>query len=158
MGVQDFLIKEAYVAFISMLPIVELRGAIPIGAGLGLPLLPTYIVSVIANCIPVPFILWLAKPVIRFLKQTKLLAPLAERFERKAEQNREKIMKYTSFALFLFVAIPLPGTGAWTGSIIASILEVRPKYAIPAICFGVLGAGIIMSCGTGIVQWIINLF
>lgn len=152
------LTNYLYIAFISMLPVVELRGAIPVGVALGLDLVPTYIISVVANCIPVPFILWLMPPVMRYLKKTRALKWFADFLERRTEKNKEKIMKYSAFGLFLFVAIPLPGTGAWTGSMIAALLDLKKKYALPSVIAGVIGAGIIMSTGSYIVKWIINLF
>lgn len=143
---------------VSMLPIVELRGAIPIGTGLGLNLWWTLIISIIGNLIPVPFIILFARPIIRWLKRTKLFSPVALWLENKVEKNKEKITKYEKLGLFLFVAIPLPGTGAWTGSLVASFLEMRIKDSFPAIIGGVIGAGIIMTLGSQAVKFLISLF
>lgn len=154
----NLLSKEFYVAFISMLPLIELRGAIPVGMTLGLSTIVTYIIAVIGNILPIPFILWFSRPIMAWLKKTKLLRPIAEKLEKKTEANRDKIMKYSAFGLFLFVAIPLPGTGAWSGALAAALLDMRFKYAFPSIVAGVMTAGLIMCFGTSIVQWIIGIF
>ena len=147
-----------HVALISVIPILELRAAIPLGLSLGLNVYITYLVAVLANLLPIPFVLFLSRPLMDFLKSTKLLKPIADRLERKVEKNRTKIMKYSAFGLFLFVAIPIPGTGAWSGALAASLFDMRFKYAFPSIVLGVMTAGIIMCFGTSILQWIINLF
>ena len=154
----NLLSKEFYVAFISMLPLIELRGAIPVGMTLGLSTIVTYIIAVIGNILPIPFILWFSRPIMAWLKKTKLLRPIAEKLEKKTEANRDKIMKYSAFGLFIFVAIPLPGTGAWSGALAAALLDMRFKYAFPSIVAGVMTAGLIMCFGTSIVQWIIGIF
>lgn len=154
----NYFSKELWVAFVSMVPLIELRGAIPVGAALGLPWLTTYIIAVIGNLLPIPFILWFSRPIMAWLKKTKPLRPIAEKLEQKTEANREKIMKYSAFGLFLFVAIPLPGTGAWSGALAAALLDMRFKYAFPSISLGVMAAGLIMQFGTTIVQWIIGIF
>ena len=115
-----------YIFLISMLPIVELRGAIPVAFALGLNPLHAFIVSVLGNLLPVPFILLLITPLCTYLKKTRLF----EWFPR--------------IGLFLFVAIPLPGTGAWTGALVASFLDFRFRDAFLSILCGVLGAGVIM--------------
>ena len=117
------------VFFVSMVPVVELRGAIPIGLGLGLPVLPTYVICVLGNMLPVPFIYLFAR---RFLIWGG----------RKLE---EKAGKGLTVALLLFVGIPLPGTGAWTGTLAASILDMKFKDVLIACMGGVLLAGIIMG-------------
>ncbi|MBR5218876.1 MAG: small multi-drug export protein [Clostridia bacterium] len=147
-----------YVAIISMVPLIELRGAIPVGVALGMEPWLLYTVAVIANCIPIPFILWLMPPIMRYLKKTRALRWFADFLERKTEKNKDKVLKYSTFGLFLFVAIPLPGTGAWSGALIASLLDLKPKYAFISIVCGVIGAGLIMSLGSYAVEWLINLF
>lgn len=144
------MLKEyLYTFFISMVPIIELRGAIPIGVGLGLPLIGAFIVSVIGNCLPVPFILLFIRVILKWMKGVKHLDKIALFLENKAHKKSVKVLKYASAGLFLFVAIPLPGTGAWTGALIAALLDMRMKYALPSICAGVLCAGVIVSliCG-----------
>ena len=140
----EFL-NHLWVFFISMLPIIELRGGIPTGAVLGLPLWSNYLVSIIGNFLPVPFILLFIRKILAWMKTTKRLAKIALWLEEKAQKKSDQVMRYASLGLFLFVAIPLPGTGAWTGALIASLLDMRMKYALPAIFLGVLAAGAIMS-------------
>lgn len=144
-GLGEAFANYVYVVIISMLPIIELRGAIPVAFALGMPLVPSFIISVIGNLLPVPFILLLITPFCNWLKTTKMLAWFPEFLERKVEKNKEKVTKYANLGLFLFVAIPLPGTGAWTGALIASFLNFRFRDAFMAITGGVITAGIIMS-------------
>ena len=144
-GLSEAFANYVYVLIISMLPIIELRGAIPVAFALGLPLVPSFILSVVGNLLPVPFILWLITPFCNWLKKTRLFKWFPEFLERKVNKNKEKVTKYATWGLFLFVAIPLPGTGAWTGALIASFLDFKFKDAILAITGGVLTAGVIMS-------------
>ena len=144
-GLSEEFANYVYVLIISMLPIVELRGAIPVAFALSLPPVPSFIVSVIGNLIPVPFILLLITPFCNWLKKTRMLSWFPEFLERKVEKNREKVTKYAIFGLYLFVAIPLPGTGAWTGALIASFLDFKFKDAFISIILGVLTAGLIMG-------------
>ncbi len=131
---------------ISMLPIVELRGGIPYGVGFGLNPWTAYIVAVLGNLLPVPFILLFMDVVFSVLKK---MGGVFERFalwlERKAYNNQEKIEKYKVFGLMLFVAIPLPGTGAWTGAMAASVLGISKKKAVISIAAGVILAGFIVT-------------
>jgi len=133
------------VFFCSMLPIIELRGSIPLGAALGLPWYTNYIVSAFGNLIPVPFILLLINKIIDWMKTTKLFSRFALWLERKAEKNRSKLEKGIFIGLMLFVAIPIPGTGAWTGALLASLAGVKFKKSMLAIAIGVLIAGVIMT-------------
>lgn len=144
-GLGEAFANYVYVLIISMLPIIELRGALPVAFALDMPFLPSFIVSVAGNLIPVPFILWLITPVCNRLKKTKMFAWLPAFLERKVEKNKEKVTKYANWGLFIFVAIPLPGTGAWTGALIASFLDFKFRDAFLAITGGVVTAGIIMS-------------
>ena len=129
----------------SMLPVAELRASIPLGAVLELPWYVNYIVSVIGNFIPVPFILLFIRKILQLMHRVKGLSKIAIWLEDKAHRCSDKVLKYASFGLLLFVAIPLPGTGAWTGALAASVLDLRMKYALPSIFCGVLIAGFIMS-------------
>ncbi len=148
-----------YVFLISMLPIVELRGAIPVAFALGLDLIPSYIISILGNLLPVPFILLLITPFCNLLKKTKLFAWFPRWLEKKVEKNEKKVTKYKNFGLFLFVAIPLPGTGAWTGALVASFIGYKFRDAFIAIACGVLVAGIVMSAlSFGVIDFIIGLF
>ncbi len=147
--------SEIKIFIISLLPIVELRGAIPVGAALGLDPFVAYAVSVVGNLLPVPFIILLGRSIINLLKKIKIFKGITEKIERKISQKADKVMKNAAFGLFLFVAIPLPGTGAWTGALIASLFDMRFKYALPSIALGVLAAGIIMTLGSyGIVSFL----
>ncbi|MBE7024554.1 MAG: hypothetical protein E7408_00665 [Ruminococcaceae bacterium] len=153
----DTLSKELQVLLMAMVPVVELRGAIPYGAVLGLAPWTAFICAVIGNCLPVPLIILLARPFIKYLKKTRILGWFAHWMERKTEKNRDKIMKRSALGLFLFVAIPLPGTGAWTGALCAALLDLRFRFALPSILAGVLAAGCIMTFGTEIVKWFVGL-
>ncbi len=147
-----------YILIVSMLPIVELRGAIPLAAGLGMPVITSYIVAIIGNLIPVPFILLLIRKICEWMKTKKMLSKIPLFLERKVEEKREKIEKYAKWGLFLFVAIPLPGTGAWTGALIASFLNFKFKDSMIAITGGVISAGIIMSVLSVLVKFLVGLF
>ena len=137
--------KEAIVFIISMIPILELRGALLVaGPLLGVPVTTAVPISVIGNIIPVPFILMLITPVFRWMKETKLFRPMVEKLESKAMRKSDQIEKYEFWGLVLFVGIPLPGTGAWTGSLIAALLGIKFKKAFPAVILGILMATVIM--------------
>ena len=137
--------RELCVFFCSLLPIIELRGAIPLGASLGLAWWQSFILSVVGNLLPVPFILLLMRWVLDVMKKIKHLDKIALWLEAKAEKNRAKVEKYAFWGLILFVAIPLPGTGAWTGSLVASVTGMRFWRSMLCVTVGVLMAGIIMS-------------
>lgn len=148
-----------WVFFISMVPIVELRGAIPVGYALDIPLWLNLSLCVIGNFLPVPFILLFIRRILSWMKTVKRLDKIAFWLERKAEKHSNKVMKGVASGLFLFVAIPLPGTGAWTGALVASLFNMRMKYALPAILLGVIVAGVIMSLiSYGLVGGILDVF
>lgn len=134
-----------YIFAVSMIPVVELRGAIPLGTGLGLDPWITYAISVVGNMLPVPFILFFIRKIINWMKQRPKLHKIAVKLEERVHKNKTKIMRFAGFGLFLFVAIPLPGTGAWTGALVAAMIDMRMKYALPAILAGVLVAGLVMT-------------
>ena len=134
--------------FISAMPIVELRGGIPAGVLMDLPLLTTYALAVIGNMIPVPFIILLWKKALAFFQKTfpkSFFTRLLEKIQFKADEKKEKVLQYEKWGLFIFVAVPLPGTGAWTGALIAATLRMRLRDAIWPILAGVLMAGAIMT-------------
>ena len=141
------LVKYLIVFFVSMVPLIELRGAVPIGTGLGLPWHYTLLVSIIGNCIPVPFILFFVKRLLNWMRgcNVKLFSKISNWFFNKAEKNRPKIEKYAAFGLFVFVAIPLPGTGAWTGALVASVFDMKKTKALISVSLGVITAGLIMT-------------
>ncbi|MCR5080547.1 MAG: small multi-drug export protein [Treponema sp.] len=140
--------KFLIVFFISMVPLIELRGAIPVSQGFGLPIIQSYIICIIGNMIPVPFIYMFAQKVLIWGQDKKIVGGVCTFFitkGRKAgEKLQEKAGKGLFWALFLFVGIPLPGTGAWTGTLAASILGMKFKQTVIAVMAGVIFAGLIM--------------
>lgn len=137
-----------YIAIISMIPLIELRGAIPVSQGLGLPILPSYVICILANMLPVPFIYLFARKVLEWGKDKAVIGKFftfcLEKGEKGGKKLQEKAGRSTFIALLLFVGIPLPGTGAWTGTLAASILDMDFKSTSIAVMLGVLLAGIIM--------------
>ena len=129
--------------FISMVPILELRAGIPAGVAAGLNPWQAMLVAVAGNILPVPFALLFLRKILRTLRRTSSrLNRIIARYEQKTLTKAEKVRKYEALGLLLFVAVPLPGTGAWTGAVIASILEIRLKTAVPMILLGLLIAGV----------------
>ena len=147
--------RELCVFFCSMLPIIECRGAIPLGWGLGLPWWQTVLFSIAGNLLPVPFILLFIRAILRWMRNSsvKLFSNTAAWLDRKIEKHKGTIEKYSYWGVVIFVAVPLPGTGAWTGTLIASVLGLEPKKSFLAATLGVLGATAIMTvisyCGLG---------
>lgn len=127
-----------------MVPVIELRGALPIGVGMGLTPVTALIVSILGNMVPVPFILLLIRKILEWMHRFDRFDRLATRLEAKAEKAGDKLMKYEMFGLFLLVAVPLPGTGAWTGSLVAALFNLRLKNALPVIFAGVVTAGLVV--------------
>ncbi len=133
---------------LAAIPVSEIRGSLiyAFAALEGVEqLVWAYIISVIANFLPVPFIMLLFRPVVKWLKKTRLFGRFAHWLEDRASRKAEGLKKATAVALMIFVAIPFPTTGAWTGAMIASLLDMRFKYALPAILAGIMIAGLIMS-------------
>jgi uncharacterized membrane protein len=146
----SFMLKKYLVVFfISMVPLIELRGAIPYAIGYNLPILPSYIVAIIGNMLPVPIIYLFARRVLEFGKDKKYIGKFFTWCLKKGEAGgkklQEKAGKGLYWALFIFVGIPLPGTGAWTGTLAASILDMDFKKSVIAVMAGVILAGIIMG-------------
>ncbi|MGM9614716.1 MAG: COG2426 family protein [Oscillospiraceae bacterium] len=143
--------SESLVTFIiSMLPVVELRLAIPIGASMGLPVWKAAVISVVGNILPVPFIIAFIRVIMDWLKTiSKPMQRFVAWLEKKATGPKaDRVRRYEFWGLLLFVAIPLPGTGAWTGALVAALLDVRMRRAIPPIVIGVLVAAVIVSLAT----------
>ena len=142
-------LKYLIVFLISMVPLIELRGAIPYAVGFQLPLLPSYIVAILGNMLPVPFIILFARKILEWGKNKKITKKFftfcLEKGNKGGKKLQEKAGRNVYFALFLFVGIPLPGTGAWTGTLAASLLNLDFKKSIIAIMGGVVLAGIIMG-------------
>ena len=132
-------------ALISMIPLLELRGSILVAGLLNLPFVQTFIFAVIGNMLPIPFILIFIEKIFKWMKNNKYLHRIPEWIEEKALKKSEQIEKYGYWGLFLFVAIPLPGTGAWTGSLLAVLLGLKRSKSLLCIFLGVIGAGLIMS-------------
>lgn len=143
----DIVGKHLCVFICSMIPIIELRGAIPLGAGLGLPFWMNYLLSIVGNLLPVPIILLCIKAVLNWMKgcRVKFFNKIAGWLFAKAEKNRGKVEKYGFWGLFIFVAIPLPGTGAWTGSLVAAVIDMKFGKAMLSVVLGVMTAGVIMT-------------
>ena len=141
---------------VSMIPVVELRGGIPFGVAAGLPVWAAFLAAVIGNLIPVPFIIVYIRRIFQWMRgRIPRLNRMVDALERKAHLKGERVSKYKYLGLTLFVAVPLPGTGAWTGSLAAAFLGMRLKKAMPAVVLGVLTAGCIML---GLTHVGINLF
>lgn len=149
--------KELIVFLISLMPILELRGGLIAAALLGLDIVPAFIICIIGNLLPIPFILWFITPIFNKLKKTKHLSKLVNKIEKKALSKKDKIEKAEFWGLLFFVGIPLPGTGGWTGSLIASLINMDKKKAMFAITCGVLLAGLIVgSLSFGLLKGIIG--
>lgn len=149
--------KELIVFLISLMPILELRGGLIAAALLGLNIVPAFIICIIGNLLPIPFILWFITPIFNKLKKTKHLSKFINKIEKKAVSKKDKIEKAEFWGLFFFVGIPLPGTGGWTGSLIASLINMDKKKAMLAITCGVLLAGLIVgSLSFGLLKGIIG--
>lgn len=136
--------KEILIFIISMLPILELRGGLLAATFLGMNPIVSFIICFIGNILPIPFILWFITPLFNRLKKTKHLSKMVNKLETKALSKKEQIEKYELWGIMLFVGIPLPGTGAWTGCLIAALLGMDKKKACLASILGVVIAGIIM--------------
>lgn len=153
-AIADFFLntvgRQWCVFFCSMIPIIELRGAIPLGAGLGLPFWQSYLIAVIGNMLPVPFILLFIRKILDWMERSKVrfFNKVAGFINRKAEKNRPKIEKYSFWGVALFVAIPLPVTGAWTGSLVAATIGMKFWKAVLSALIGVMIAGVIMTLGS----------
>ena len=143
----DTVGKELCVFFCSILPIIECRGSIPLGLALGLPWWQTFLLSVIGNLLPVPFILIFMNKILDWMTRSrvKMFYRFGNWLQRKVEKNKDKIEKYSYLGVLIFVAVPFPGTGAWTGTLIASVLRLEPKKSFLAALGGVLIAATIMT-------------
>jgi uncharacterized membrane protein len=141
------MFKARLITFLmAMVPVVELRGAIPYGVVAGLSVPEAFILAVLGNLAPIPFLVVFTRKVFEWLRtKSEWLDRLVRRLEAKADKNKELVQKYEFFGLMLLVAIPLPGTGAWTGALVAAMMNMRLKRAMPAIILGVLIAGVIVT-------------
>lgn len=148
---------ELVTLIVSMIPVVELRGAIPVGAYFGLPVWEAALISIIGNMIPVPFIIAFIRVIFDWMrKHVKFMTGIIDKLESRASQKSEKVKTGEFIGLLLFVAVPLPGTGAWTGALIAAMLNMRMRRAILPIFAGVIIAGIIVGLATaGVVHLVL---
>lgn len=141
------MLKVRLITFLmAMVPVIELRGAIPYGVVSGLSVPEAFLIAVIGNLLPIPVLVVFTRKVFEWLRtKSDWLDKLVKRLEAKADKNKALVERYEFFGLMLLVAIPLPGTGAWTGALVAAMLDMRLKRAMPAIIVGVLVAGIIVT-------------
>ena len=131
---------------VSMLPVVELRGGIPFGVAAGLELPVAFGAAFLGNMLPVPFLILFTRRVLQWLKaNVRMFRGAVAWLERKADKKKDIVLRYSAMGLFLLVAVPLPGTGAWTGCLVAAALDMRLSKAVPAITAGVLAAGFIIT-------------
>ena len=150
---QDRVPDELIAFFISLLPVLEIRGGMIAARLLEIDFLKAFIICYLGNMLPIPFIILFIRKIFEFLRRFKFFEKIIQKLESKTEKNKDKVLKYKSWGLLLFVAIPLPGTGGWTGALMAALLDIRLKRSLPIIALGVLIAGFIMSALTyGIFQ------
>jgi uncharacterized membrane protein len=139
-------IPEELVAFvISLFPVLECRGGMIAARLMEIPFLKAFLLCYLGNMLPIPFIILFIRKIFDFLRKFKFFEKIIVKLEAKTDKNKDKILRYKSWGLLLFVAIPLPGTGGWTGALMAALLDIRFKRALPIIALGVLIAGFIMS-------------
>ena len=129
----------------AMLPILEIRGAIPVGVAAGMDPWTAFAIGFVGNMLPVPFLILLARKVIEWMKKHHILDKLTTFVEHKGKEKAKTVQAYSFWGLFILVAIPLPGTGAWTGALVAALMGLRIKFALPAIGAGVAAAGVIVT-------------
>ena len=137
----------------AMLPVSEIRGAIPVGIAYGLEPWLAYAIGVVGNMLPVPILILLTRKVLLWMNKHNILTGFSNWLNRKGEEKGKVVQAYSFWGLLILVAISLPGTGAWTGALVASLLDMRLKNALPAICLGVMIAGlIIMAVTMGVIS------
>ncbi len=150
--------KLIYIFAISMVPVIELRAAIPIGAGMGLEMWQCFLAAILGNLLPVPFLVLFGGKVLHWLAGFEKFGKPFRKILEIGEKKVSKMSKTLFWGLLTFVAIPLPGTGAWTGSLIAITLGLSLKKAFPPIALGVIGAGLIMMLGSYGIVGLFNIF
>ncbi len=143
---------------ISMLPFIELRGAVIVGTAMELPFLPMFVTCLIGNIMPIPFIMLFGRKVINRLGETRLFGKTVEKWKTKMNSKSEKIKKYGPIALITFVGIPIPGTGGWGGALVSLLLNIRISRAVPCIFIGLILAYCIMTFGSELIFGIIRGF
>lgn len=148
----NIIVKYLITFFLGMCPIIEIRGAIPVGVGLGLSYFESFVLGFLGNIVPIFFIVKFIGPIFEFFRRWKIFRVIIDWASNKATKKIEestKLQNYTALGLFLFVAIPIPTTGAWVGSLIANFLHIPLNKALPPLVAGVLTAGIIVLIATG---------
>lgn len=141
------IISPEIIAFlVSLLPVLELRGGLIAAKLMDIDFIKAFIICYIGNMLPIPFILIFIRKIFNLLKKNKKIEKVLTKLEARSIRKADKVVKYRLWGLFIFVAIPLPGTGAWTGALIADLFDIRIKHSLPTIAIGVLVAGIIVSC------------
>lgn len=151
----DFMPGELFIFLLSMMPILELRGGLIAAALLDIPLVKAVTICFIGNGIPVPFILFFIRPIFNWLRRTDLFRPMVEKLEAKAMGKSDQIQRYEFWGLLIFVGIPLPGTGVWTGALIASMLNISIKRAMPPLILGMGMATVIMCFFSYFLPWLL---
>lgn len=141
----DKMPEELTAFIISLMPVLELRGGMIAARLLELPFLKAFLICYLGNMLPIPFIILFIRKIFEFLRRFKFFGRIIEKLEKRTEKNKDKVLKYEAWGLLLFVAIPLPGTGGWTGALMAALLDIRMQKSLPIIALGVLIAGFIMS-------------
>ena len=142
---QDTIPKELVVFIISLFPILELRGGMIAAKLLDVEFLKAFVICYVGNILPIPFILLFIRKIFKFLKRFKNVGKMIEKLEVRSMRKSDNVKKYRLWGLLAFVGIPLPGTGGWTGSLIAALLDIRIRHSFPVIALGILIANIIMS-------------
>lgn len=150
--------KKGALLIISMIPLIELRGSIPFGATVGLNWLSVFLLSIVGNMLPIPFIILFGTKLLEWLKTTKLFGKFFRRYEERLLRKSDKVQKYSYWGLLIFVGIPIPGTGAWSGALLSVLLEMKGRKSLLFIFFGVLLAGVIMTAISYGVAGAIKLF
>ena len=149
--------KELIIFIISLFPILELRGGMIAAKLLGVKLAKAFLICYVGNILPIPFILLFIRKIFDFLKKFKWSKKLVEKIEERSLRKSDNVKKYRLLGLLLFVAIPLPGTGGWTGALLADLLDIRIKHSFPTIALGILIANIIMTVVSyGIIGLFVN--
>lgn len=142
---QGSIPKELIIFIISMFPVLELRGGMIAAKLLDVELLKAFVICYLGNILPIPFILLFIRRIFQFLKRFKKIGGAIEKLEIRSMRKSEKVKRWRNWGLLAFVAIPLPGTGGWTGALIAALLDIRIRNSFPIIALGVLIANLIMS-------------
>jgi len=148
-SVVDFFKNEVpaeLIAFVvSLFPVLEIRGGMIAARILEIEFIKAFIICYVGNLIPIPFILFFIKKIFAFMRKNKHLAKIVEKMEARSDKKKGTMEKYKEWGLLIFVAVPLPGTGGWTGALISALMDLRIKKSLPIIALGVFIAGLIMS-------------